>query len=204
MELLYTICALVGGTLLGCQLLLALLGLQGHHEIGGHGFHDLGGHDSHGADGHEADHDAHVSWFAGILTFRTVVAALTFFGLAGRAASAAELQPASSLGLALAAGGGALLLVGWLMRSLYQLRADGTVRIQRAVGKCGTVYLPVPGSKAGVGKVQLNLQNRTMEYQAVTAQESLPTGAKITVVAVVGPDTVEVVPTPASEKISHV
>jgi hypothetical protein len=203
MDIVYTICALVGGTLLGCQFLLALLGLQGHHEIGGHGIHDLGGHDSHGGN-HEADHDAHVSWYAGILTFRTLVAALTFFGLAGRAASAAELEPASSLGLALAAGGVALLLVGWLMRSLYLLRADGTVRIQRAVGKSGTVYLPVPGSKAGVGKVQLNLQNRTMEYQAVTAQESLPTGAKITVVAVVGPDTVEVVPTPASEKSSHV
>ena len=66
--------------------------------------------------------------------------------------------------------------------------------MDRAVGKGGTVYLPIPGQKAGTGKVLLNLQNRTVECQAITADKELPTGASVVVVAVISADTVEVAP----------
>jgi hypothetical protein len=79
------------------------------------------------------------------------------------------------------------------MRTLHRLKADGTVRIERAVGQPGTVYLSIPGQKAGMGKVTLRLQNRTVECQAVTPNQPLATGSKIVVTAVLGPDTVEVV-----------
>jgi hypothetical protein len=52
----------------------------------------------------------------------------------------------------------------------------------------------VPGQRAGVGKVTLKLQNRTVEYQALTPYQQLPTGSKVVVTAVLGPDTVEVAP----------
>jgi hypothetical protein len=196
METVYTICIAVGGTLLVCQFLMSVLGF-GHHEVGGHEFHDdFGGHDLHPGDRHEVGHDSHSSWFAGLLTFRTVVAALTFFGLAGRAAAAGGLEPARTFAIALAAAAGALLLVGWLMRALYFLKSDGTVRVQRAVGQTGTVYLPIPGHREGAGKVMLSLQNRTVEFQAVTGQDRLPAGAKVQVVALVSPDTVEVIAVP--------
>jgi hypothetical protein len=42
----------------------------------------------------------------------------------------------------------------------------------------------------------LTLQDRIVEFQAVTPAEALPTGADVTVVDVVSPDTVEVVATP--------
>jgi len=90
------------------------------------------------------------------------------------------------------------------MRTLSRLRSDGTVRIERAVGKSGTVYLTVPAQRAGVGKVTLNLQNRTLECQAVTARSELATGAKVVVVSVIGPDTVEVAPAADVERTSHV
>jgi hypothetical protein len=198
----YTACAVLGGTLLVCQFLMALLGLGHHHEIGGADGHEVGGHDGHPGD-HEADHDAEAAGQLSLLTFRTIVAALTFFGLGGRAAEASGSSPALSLVLALAAGAGALFLVAWMVRTLYGLRSDGTVRIQRAVGHVGTVYLPIPGHRAGVGKVFLNLQNRTVEYQAVTPQGALPTGARVTVVAVVGSDTVEVIPAPTLEGVTR-
>jgi tRNA A-37 threonylcarbamoyl transferase component Bud32 len=211
MATLYLVTALVGGTLLGCQFLLSLLGLGQQHGVDGHDVHDGGpdlhgdgDHDIHGDGDHDMAHDGHSSWFAGVLTFRTVVVALTFFGLAGRASIAAGLEPAVTFTLALAAGASALLLVAWMMRSLYQLRAEGTVRIRHAVGQAGTVYLPIPAAKAGAGKVLLSLQNRTVEYQAVTPHAALPVGAKVQVVAVVNSDTVEVVPANPVEKISHV
>jgi hypothetical protein len=43
--------------------------------------------------------------------------------------------------------------------------------------------------------VTLRLQNRTVEYQALTPHDALPTGSKVVVTGVLGPDTVEVVPT---------
>jgi hypothetical protein len=191
MDLLFLVCAIVGGTLLICQFALGLLGF-GHHDVGGHDIHVEAPHDAdHGHD-HDADHDHGHSWFVGVLTFRAVVAALTFFGLAGMAATSRGLEPLPSLGVALAAGAGALALVAFLMRSMARLRAEGNVRIDRAVGHTGTVYLSIPGHKAGAGKVHLKLQNRIVEYQAITALDELPTGSLVVVVSIAGPGTVEV------------
>src|SRR5207248_865462 len=166
-----------------------LVELGGHHELGGDS-HDVAGHESDSATEHDTHADHHEtisSWFVNALTFRTVVAAFTFFGLAGLAGSRQWGDGASTRLLAVAAGGGAMFLVAALMRALSKLRAEGTVRMDRAVGKGGTVYLPIPGQRAGTGKVLLNLQNRTVECQAITAQKDLPTGAPVVVVAVVGP-----------------
>jgi serine/threonine protein kinase len=204
METVYTTCALLGGTLLGLQFLMSLFGL-GHHDVGGGEVHDVGGADGHLGDGdHDVTHEAQVSLFAGILTFRTLVAAVTFFGLAGMAAIAADATPFGSLSLALGAGAAALFGVGFLMRSLYRLKAEGTVQIRRAVGQPATVYLPIPGRKTGAGKVHMNLQNRTMEYQAVTAQEPLPAGVNVIVVGLISSDTVDVVLAPSSERNTNV
>jgi membrane protein implicated in regulation of membrane protease activity len=195
--IIYMICAIGGGTLLLCQFVMSLLGMGDHHDVGAD-HHDVGAdhHDVHHGDAHDAQ--GYGSWFVGVLTFRSVVAALTFFGLGGMAATVnANLDPGLSFGLALAAGVAALFAVAYLMRFLHQLKSDGTVRIDRAIGKSGTVYLSIPGQKAGVGKITLNLQNRSVEYQAVTPHpDQLPTGSKIVVTAIVGPDTVEVTPAP--------
>jgi membrane protein implicated in regulation of membrane protease activity len=211
METIFLVCAIIGGTLLVCQFLLGLFGV-GHHDMGGGGHdmqleapHDVGhvGHDAHGQDHHDQQHD-HSSWFTGVLTLRSVIAALTFFGLAGMAAHAGEMGDQSSLLIATAAGLSALLLVAFVMRSLARLRSDGTARIDRAVGSTGTVYLSIPGHNSGTGKVHLKLQNRIVEYQAITAQDDLPTGSLVVVVSVSGPGTVEVAPAPSPERITHV
>jgi hypothetical protein len=196
----FSVCAVLGGTLLLCQVVLSLLGLGHHHEIGESG-HDFD-HVHHGD--HDVEHDAQSSWFVGVLTFRTVVAAVLFFGLAGRAAAAGDLEPGPTLAVALAAGASALFGVAWMMQALYRLKDEGTVRIERAVGRSGTVYLTIPANKAGAGKVLLNVQNRTVEYQAVTAHQSLPTGSPVVVLSVVSPDTVEVALVTSTERISHV
>lgn len=201
METIYIICAAVGGTLLVCQFLMGLLGMGEHHDAGDHGG------DVHGADhdhDQDHDHDKGTSLFIGLLTFRTIVAALTFFGLAGMAGTERGLDAPIALLVALAAGGGALFLVAWMMRTLHGLKAEGTAHIDRSVGKNGTVYLRIPGQKAGTGKVHLNLQNRTVEYQAITSKDELPTGAKVVVVSVINSDTVEVAPAIDSERSNHV
>jgi len=202
----YLSCFLTGATLMACQFLLGLLGLGGHHDMAAdHDVsHDVGhdAHHEHGAD--DANHDQYMAWFMGAFTFRALVAGVTFFGLAGLAALKEDMDTYLTIAIASAAAVGALFLVATMMRSLSKLRSDGTVRIDRAVGKSGTVYLNIPGQKSGVGKVHLNLQNRTVEYQAVTPNGDLTTGSKVVVVSVLGSDTVEVVSATDSGSTPHV
>jgi len=206
METTYLICAAVGGTLITCQFVMTLLGLGGGHDLAGDhidvGGHAMGSHDGgsgHDASGHDATGDQHTehanetNWFLGLLTFRTVTAGLAFFGLVGLIGQRAEIEPIPTAILATGAGVAALVSVGYIMKFLSRLNVDGTVRINKALGCPGTVYLPIPGG-TGAGKVQVSVLSRTVEYKA-TAKEALPTGAKIVVVAIVGSDTVEVAPT---------
>jgi len=186
METTYLICAAVGGTLIVGQFLMTLLGLGGHH--------DLGGDHGDGVGDHTVGHGEESTWFFGLLTFRTIAAGLAFFGLVGTIGVHADMAPLHALLMAGAAGLAALVLVGWLMQMLSRLNADGTIRIARAVGCEGTVYLPIPGANAGAGKVHVSVMSRTMEYRAVTTRDALPVGMKVVVVAVIGSDTLEVEP----------
>lgn len=212
MTWLFLILATVGGTILICQFVLTLIGLGHDVEIADdlpddipHDMpHDVG-HDFHGGDhgaghadsaGHAGEHSG--AWLVGIISFRTLVAASAFFGLSGLASQAAGLSP--PLQLVIAAGGGwcAMYGVHWLMRKMGQMGEDPTVRVQRAVGLEGSVYVPIPAGKRQAGKVQVKLQGRLMELEAVTAgDERLPTGTKVRVVALEGTNlVVESLPSP--------
>jgi hypothetical protein len=218
MTYVFIVCAVFGGTILVIQFLLTLIGLGGHsfdldmstdvgHDFGG-GFHvdtggdvhvDAGGdvqvdHAGGGAD--QVSQSAHhgSTWLFGILSFRTIVAALAFFGLSGLAAQSANASTPTVLMVSVGAGAAAMFAVYWMMRGLQSLQAEGTVRILGALGQHGNVYLRVPANRSGSGKIQFNLQNRTMEYLAITAGPELPTGAKVVVVGVVNPTTLEVQP----------
>jgi hypothetical protein len=168
---------------------LTLLGLGDHGDLGLD--HELP-HDVPHDVGHGADHEHDQGWFVGILSFRALVAAVTFFGLGGMISSAGDADVFESFWTAAAFGFAAMVLVAWIMRGLSRLRADGTVRMDRTVGATGTVYLPVPGERTGTGKVTLTVQGRTIELAAVTEGSALPTGAKIVAVGLVNPSTVEV------------
>ena len=187
----YVVCAIVGGTIFLCQLTLSLLGLGGDHDFGHDAGHDFG-HGDHGGHGGHGEHADHNSPFMHMFSLRAIVAAITFFGLTGLALSKSELGPLTAVSISMAGGVAAMFGVGCMMSFLYKLHSDGTVRIEQALGKTGTVYLTIPPKMAGPGKVTLNVQDRTMEYLAVTTSGELPTGAKIVVVDIISPDTVAV------------
>jgi membrane protein implicated in regulation of membrane protease activity len=204
---LFLVMAVAGGTILICQFVLTLVGLSGGQDmadgISTDHMGDAGGHDfdvsaDHGGDvghdhGHEGtDHGAH--WLFGVVSFRTLVAASTFFGLAGLAAQEAGQGLGVQLAAAVVCGGAAMYGVHSIIRMFGRLGYDGTVRIQRALGQEGTVYIPIPGGGTRAGKVQLKVQNRLMEYAAVTAAtDRLPTGTKVRVTGIAG-DVLEVTP----------
>jgi len=107
-----------------------------------------------------------------VLSFRSVVAAIAFFGFAGKASLASELNPTQALLIGFAAGGAAMYGIYWVMLQIYKLRTSGNENIRNAMGKSARVYVAIPKQSEGAGKVQLVLQNRTVEYEAVTSEET--------------------------------
>lgn len=201
----YLIAAVVGGTVLVCQFVLTLMGLGDDGvDMGDAAFDgDLPGDAVHGgavdhhttlseaADGEFQHPDS--SWLFGVLSFRTLVAASAFFGAAGSAALAAGFSQLTSLIVAALVGLGAMYGMYGLMRLIAGLKSSGNERIRNALGRPATVYIPIPASRKGAGKVQLSMQNRIVEYQAVTEDdEPLKTGQSVQVVGIVGSDVVKV------------
>ena len=224
MTTVFVICAAFGGTILILQAVMTVVGFGGDalhtdvahdfgHDFGGDAHADAGGLDSDtGADVHadasagssEAHHGGSYghgsSRLFAMLSFRGIVAAMAFFGLGGwTAQQSAELPIQTVLLIAVASGGAAMYGMYLLMEWLASLHAEGTVRMDGALGQPAIVYLRIPGARSGAGKIQIDLQNRTMEYLAETAGEPLPTGARVVVVGIVNPETVEVRPLSHSE-----
>ena len=169
------------------------------HGGGGDAAHGEGAaHSESAAHGQAGGHGASACLLQ-MISLRTMVAALTFFGLAGMTAQSAGASAPVVVAVALAAGFAAMYSVFWIMQGLVRLKADGTVHIQRAIGKEAKVYLPIPGHGAGAGKVFVSLQGRTMEYPATTSGDPLSAGARVVVVNVVGQNTLEVQPCSAAD-----
>lgn len=175
MDTFFLVCAALGGAVLLLQLALGLFGL------------------SHDADFHA---DAGAGETLNLLSARSVAAGLAFFGIAGLAILALGVWVWVALPVAIGVGISAAAVMALLMRMLGRFESDGTARIETSIGHAATVYLTIPGQKTGAGKVLLSLQNRTVECQAVTSLDELPTGTSVVVVDVIGPDTVEVAPAP--------
>jgi len=217
LDSLFSITALVGGTVLGFQFVMMLLGL-GHDGDGDvSGGHDLstdgidggvdgglqgGGFEPDASLDHDAawDHSDHggvaphqLHWFYEMLSLRTISAALTFFGLVGKTLLAYGHPPAATLVYALLAGGTAMYVVFWLFKQVYKLQNSGSENVRHAIGLPATVYVPIPAGQAGAGKVMFRLQDRKVEYQAVTNEPSrLATGEKVVIVGIVNTGTVRV------------
>jgi len=214
MDTLFTLTALIGGTVLVFQFVLMLLGLGGDGDLAGadgadlSGGVDAGGIDAGGFDAgtdvaadspawHEAaDADLghpEAPWFYEVLSLRTLSAAVTFFGLAGKTSLAYAQPPMQAFVIATLAGLVAMYIVYWLFKQVYKLQQSGTENIRNAVGLAATVYVPIPAKRGGAGKVTFRLQNRLVEYLAVTEEEErLKTGEKVVVAGIVNSDTVRV------------
>jgi hypothetical protein len=202
LNIIFMIAATIGGTIMVCQFLLSVLGIGEHGSDMAHGdsfdHGDLSHGDvSHGDAAHDYTDDSSLhpnsTWLFGVLTFRTLVAGATFFGLAGKAALASGWSEPFSILTAAAVGLAAMYAVYWMMRLISKTTSSGNERIRNAVGRPATVYIAIPSANQGIGKVQLSMQNRIVEFQAITSEEAqLRSGESVEVIRVINNDTVEV------------
>lgn len=158
-----------------------------------------GANDVDGADEIPTSGDAGLASFR-LLSLQGISAFSIMFGLVGLALYRQEGLPgAVSVFGGVAAGLATVWIIGRLLVRLGQLESDGTVKISRAIGEVGTVYLTIrPG---GVGKVQVIVQQSLRIYDAISyAQEPLPTGSRVRVVDVVEGNVLVVEPYSAQER----
>lgn len=188
--------AIAASLILLIQLIIAMFGfghdagagggdadVGGDADISGGAETDLGGHDMGDAGGHDVSHGA-----AGLRLFsvQTIVGFLVTFGWSGVAFGGTGMPDWLAFILAFIIGTATLFGMAKLMQAMMKLQSSGNIDLKNAVGLSGEVYIPVPANEGGMGKVNITIQERLGEYNAITTGELLKTGAFVKVVEVRG------------------
>lgn len=125
-----------------------------------------------------------------VFTLRGLIAFFSVMGWVGTICCGTELGLALSILISVASGFAAMLVIALLMKWLFSLQYDGTEDIRDALGVSGTVYMRVPPSRTGKGKVSAIVQGKLCERDAVTDEETMINyGEEITVVGISGEET---------------
>ncbi|MDY6444718.1 MAG: NfeD family protein, partial [Bacteroidales bacterium] len=125
-----------------------------------------------------------------LLTFRNFINFLIGFGWT--AILLKDSIPATGLRMLIAILVGIVLvaIVMLLFKWLTDMQQSGNINVFKSAVDCeGTVYLTIPGERAGEGKVQITINNSVREYAAVTDGPTLKTGQRIRVVEAISSNT---------------
>ena len=132
----------------------------------------------------------HPSTGMNLLTFRNFINFLIGFGWTAILLKESVPQLGVRMLIAIAVGVALVVLVMLLFKWLTDMQESGTINVFKSAIDCqGTVYLTIPGERAGEGKVQITINNAVREYAAVTDGPTLKTGTRIRVVEVVSANT---------------
>lgn len=123
----------------------------------------------------DGDGDIDVDTDSGVSIF-TVKSITAFFavgswaGLLTCALTEGKMQWLSLL-FAVIAGAAAMAVVVLLVRAILKLQCNGAVQHDKLIGKKATVYVSIPPSREGRGKITLTAQGRYLEIDAMTDNE---------------------------------
>lgn len=120
-----------------------------------------------------------------IFSVRGVTSMLCITGWVAVALLETSLPQGISIAIAILCGIATLIGMAYLMRAVYRLQSSGNIDVENCVGKIGEVYIPIPSTGNGSGKINLTVQEKFSEFTAITTSaEQLKTGAFVRVVAV--------------------
>ena len=130
-----------------------------------------------------------------IFTIRGIVAFFALGGWAGLAALAAGVGPFWAIQIALFVGVCALLLAAIVIRLALRLQTSGNININNAISKNAVVYIRIPSKRSEKGKVTMVLQERFVELDAVTDNDTdIMPESKVEVQAIINGDCLVVSP----------
>lgn len=147
--------AVVASALLVIQIVMLLVSFAGGGDLDADGDFDMDG---------DMDTDGGLSLF----TLKGITAFFSLGGWCGFAAASYIDNVWAPVLIAVAAGTVALLGVGFAMKGISKLQCSGNLVPEKLTGSEATVYVSVPASRAGRGKITLTAQGKYMEIDAVT------------------------------------
>lgn len=163
--------------LLLVQIIMMIVGFGSDGDIDGIG--DVDGIDD-ASDGLTLDSDIGLSLF----TVKTLTSFFAIGGWVGFAVSDMGNLPA--ILISLLSGTVALVAMAFIMKWLTGLQSDGNIEYSNAVGKTANVYLTIPANNSGNGKINLTLQERYIEANAITKDtEDIKTGSMVKIVSII-------------------
>ena len=167
------------------QMILTLIGLSGDDADA-----DIADSDSDGGiEIDDGDNDI-VDGGLRLFTLRGLIAFFSVMGWVGTICCEGDLSLPITILISVASGTLAMLVIALLMKWLFGLQYDGTENIRDALGVSGTVYVRIPPSRSGKGKINAIVQGKLCERDAVTDEETIINyGEEITVVGISGEET---------------
>lgn len=119
-----------------------------------------------------------------LFSIRGIVSMLCIGGWSGLVMLEAGLPVILSIILAINFGMLALFAIAYIMKLAMRLQSSGNIDLGNAIGKTGRVYIPIPPSATGSGKINIVVQDKYIEVDAMTtAPRKLATGEAVRVVS---------------------
>ncbi len=149
--------------------------------------------------GGDADYDVSTAdtvdddGFGGLFSFRNLINFLLGYGWTGVVLY--DSIQSTFLLYAICIGVGVLFVAAFIFmfRQMMRLSHDGTFQMSECVGIIADVYLRIPASRQGRGKVQFSVKGSVHELDAVTDDaDGLPTGSQARIVEALGDEVVRV------------
>lgn len=165
----YWICAIFGSIIFIVQSILNFTGVIGGTD---------GGQDGTGMDGADGHADTGFGDFK-LISFRTVMAFITFFGWGGVVFG----KHGGPVGFfaALACGFSMMFLTALTICMIFRLQQSGNINPDDYINCTGNVYFKIPAGKSGTGKVSVTVKGSLRQVDAM-AEEELVTGTPIVIV----------------------
>jgi hypothetical protein len=111
-----------------------------------------------------ADHGAGFQFF----TLKNFIGFFTIFGWTGIAMIDSGASVASAVGVAFLAGSLMMFVMAGMFYLLVKAQYDGTMKIEKAIGHTGEVYLTIQSKRNGLGKVQIKVSGALRTLDALT------------------------------------
>ncbi|MBN2521221.1 MAG: hypothetical protein JXB17_11985, partial [Bacteroidales bacterium] len=134
------------------------------------------------ADGHadvSIEHDTGIEFQ--FITLKNLIAFFTIFGWAGIVCSGSGLGIGKTVVISTISGLIMMLIMASIVYAMGKLTDSGTLSLANAIGKIGTVYLPIPANRNGLGKVQIKVQGFQTLDAMTDHDEEIKTGTIIEV-----------------------
>ena len=119
-------------------------------------------------------------------TLKNLVAFFTIFSWTGIACIDSGISETVSLAIAILSGLAMMTIMASIFYFLGKANADGTMKIRKAIGGIGEVYLTMQKKRGSIGKVQIKVQGALRTLEAITDDDDdIPTGKMITVKGII-------------------